>query len=76
MIEFDQVRHMNLISVFPSIVAFGVSLPFDKILEHPRPSMTLVASYQLHFVFQFSINQVRRWSGKVRAMCGGFAIGR
>jgi hypothetical protein len=32
-IEFDQVRGMCLISVFPSIVAFGVSLPFDQILE-------------------------------------------
>jgi hypothetical protein len=32
-IEFDQVWGMCLIGVFPSIVAFGVSLPFDQILE-------------------------------------------
>ena len=32
-IEFNQVWGMCLIGVFPSIVAFGVSLPFDQILE-------------------------------------------
>ena len=32
-IKFDQVWGMCLIGVFPSIVAFGVSLPFDQILE-------------------------------------------
>jgi len=68
MIEFDEVWGMNLIGVFPSVIAFGVSFPFNEILEHPRPSMTLVAPYQLHFVFRFSINQFRRWSGKVGAM--------
>jgi len=43
MIEFDEVGGMDLIGVFPSIVAFGVSFPFDEVLEHPRLSMTLVA---------------------------------
>jgi hypothetical protein len=32
-IKFDQVWGMCLIGVFPSIVAFGVSFPFDQILE-------------------------------------------
>ena len=32
-IEFDQLWGMCLIGVFPSIVAFGVSAPFDQILE-------------------------------------------
>jgi len=68
MIEFDEVGCMDLIGVFPSIVAFGISFPFDEVLEHPRPSMMLVAFDQLHFVFHFSINQVRWWSGEVRAM--------
>jgi len=67
-IKFDEVRCMDLISVFPSIVAFGVALPFDEILERPQPSIMLVASYQLHFVFCFSINQIRRWLGKVGAV--------
>jgi len=68
MIKFDEVRGMGLIGIFPSVITFGVSLPFDEILELSRASMTSVASYQLHFVFCFSINQVRRWSGKVGAV--------
>jgi len=68
MIKFDEVGHMDLIGVFPSIVTFGISFPLDKVLEHPRPSMMSVASYQLHFVFRFSINQIRWWLGEVGAM--------
>jgi len=67
-IEFDGFWRMDLIGVFPSIVAFGVSFPFDEILEHPGPSMMSVAPYQLHFVFCFPINQFRRRSGEVWAM--------
>ena len=32
-IEFDQVWGMCLIGVFPSIVTFGVSFPFDQVLQ-------------------------------------------
>jgi hypothetical protein len=32
-IEFDQVWGMCLIGVFPGIVTFRVSFPFDEILE-------------------------------------------
>jgi hypothetical protein len=32
-IEFDQVRRVDLISWFPGIVAIRVSFPFDKVLE-------------------------------------------
>ena len=32
-IKFDQVWGMCLIGVFPSIVAFGVSSPFDQVLK-------------------------------------------
>jgi len=42
-IKFDEVRGMNLIGVFPSIVAFGVSFPFDEVLELSRSSMMSVA---------------------------------
>jgi len=42
-IEFDEVRRMDLISVFPSVVAFGVSFPFDEVLECSGSSMTSVA---------------------------------
>jgi len=42
-IKFDEIRGMSLIGVFPSIVAFGVSFPFDEVLELSRSSMTSVA---------------------------------
>jgi len=42
-IKFDEVGRMDLIGVFPSIVAFGVSLPFDEILECSGSSMMSVA---------------------------------
>ena len=32
-IEFDQIWGMCLIGVFPGVVAFGVSFPFDQVLE-------------------------------------------
>jgi len=42
-IKFDEVGCMDLIGVFPSIVTFGISFPFDEVLECPRPSMMSVA---------------------------------
>ena len=68
MIEFDEVRCMDLIGIFPSIVTFGISLPFDEVLERPRPSMMSMAFDQLHFIFCFSINQIRWWLGEVGAV--------
>jgi len=42
-IEFDEIRGVDLIGIFPGIVAFGVSFPFDEVLEFSRSSMTSVA---------------------------------
>jgi len=42
-IEFDEVRGVGLIGIFPSIVTFRVSFPFDEVLELSRSSMTSVA---------------------------------
>jgi len=42
-IEFDEVGHVGLIGVFPGIVTFRVSFPFDEVLEYSGPSMTSVA---------------------------------
>jgi len=33
LIMLDKFQSMDLISRFPCIVAFGVALPFDKILQ-------------------------------------------
>jgi hypothetical protein len=41
-IKFDQIWGMCLIGIFPGIVAFRISFPFDEILEPFRLSMMLV----------------------------------
>jgi hypothetical protein len=67
-IEFDELECMDLIGVFPSVVAFGVALPFDQILQGLGPPPGPMGAYLLHFVFFFSINQIRWRLGEVGAM--------
>jgi hypothetical protein len=33
LIEFDEVGRVHLVSWFPGVVAFWISLPFDQIVE-------------------------------------------
>jgi hypothetical protein len=65
MIEFDEFRCMDLIDIFPGIVTFGVSFPFDQILQGLALPPGPVGTYLLHFIFFFPINQIQWWSGKV-----------
>ena len=76
MIKFDELGRMDLIGVFPSVVAFGIVFPFDEVLENSSPTVASMTLDLIHFVFLFSINQVRRGLGEVWAVRGGFAIGR
>ncbi len=71
----DNFRGMDLISWFPCVVAFGVSLPFDEILESFRLSKLSVCDDLFDFVFIFSVNEVRGWPGEVWAMRSCFMIG-
>jgi hypothetical protein len=32
MIKFDECRCVDLIGIFPGVVAFGIALPFDQVL--------------------------------------------
>ena len=54
----DKFRGMNLISWFPCIIAFRVSLPFDEVLESFRSSELSVCNNSFDFVFLFSVNDV------------------
>ena len=74
MIKFDEFWSMYLISWLPCVVTFRVPFPFDEILESSSLSMTSVVDNALHFIFLFSVNQVRQWSGEVRSVCCGFSI--
>ena len=74
LIMLDNFRGMDLISWFPCVVAFRISLPFDEILEPFGSSVLLVCDNSFDFVFFFSINEVRGWSGEVWAVRSCFVI--
>jgi hypothetical protein len=67
-IKFDKGRCMDLIGIFPSVVTFGVPFPLDQILQVLMMSPSPVSMDLFHFIFLFSINQIRWRSGEVRAM--------
>ena len=56
MIEFDEFGGVYLICWFPCVVTFGVSFPFDEILEPSGSAMTSVVNNTLHFIFFFTID--------------------
>ena len=73
---FDQIGCMDGVCGFPGVIALRVTLPPDQELESfvsPKVAMCLDG---LHFIFLFSPDKVRWWSGKVGAVSGSFAIGR
>ena len=75
MIGFNELGCMYGVGWFPRVVTFGVAEPFDEVLEGSGTSVTSVASYLLHFVFFFPIDEVRWWSGEVRSVGGCLMIG-
>ena len=74
LIMLDKFRGMNLISWFPCVVTFGVSLPFYEVLKSFRSSELSVCDDLLDFVFLFSVNEVRRWPGEVWTVRSCFMI--
>ncbi len=74
LIMLDKFRGVNLVSWFPCVVAFGVSLPFDQVLKSFRSSEVSVCNDSFDFVLFFSVDEVRRWSGEVWAVRSCFMI--
>ena len=70
----DKFRGMDLVSWFPCIVTFRVSLPFDEVLKSFRASELSVCDDSFDFVFLFSVNEVRRRSGEVWTVRSRFVI--
>ena len=75
MIDFEQIWRVDLVSGFPHIVTFGVSFPFDEILELLRPSVTSVIQDVFYFILFFSTDKVRWGSGEVWSEGWRFVIG-
>jgi hypothetical protein len=67
---------MYLFGRLPGVVAFGISLPFDEVLELSRSAMTSVAQYSFYLVFFFAIDKVRWGTREVWSEVRCFVIGR
>jgi hypothetical protein len=68
MIGFDECWGVDLISVFPGVVTFRVTLPFDQILQGVTMPPSLMCTDLFHFIFFFPINQIRGRSCEVGAV--------
>ena len=65
MISFQKIPSVDLIGWFPCVVALGITLPFDEVLERSSSSVVSVVDDTLDFILRFSINQIRRWAREV-----------
>ena len=74
-IGFNDSWSVNLVSGFPGVVRFWVSLPLDEVLESSSPASMPMIDHSLHFVFFFTFDKVRGRPGIVGPVCVGFAIG-
>ena len=68
MILPKEIQGIHLVSWFPGVVTFRVTLPLYEILEHSGMSMMSVVSNLFHFVLFFIIDQVRWGMGVVWSM--------
>jgi hypothetical protein len=75
-VKFDEFGRVDLIGFFPGVVAFGVALPFDQILQGLGLPPGPMRMYLLHFVLLFSINQIWWRSGEVGSVCRCFSVSR
>jgi hypothetical protein len=73
-VGLQQIGCMNVIGWFPCVIAFGVSLPFDKILQGATAPEVVVIPNGLHLVLHFSFYKVQWWLGEVWAMLCHFVI--
>ena len=74
MIAFDERRGMDLIGVFPGVVAFRVTFPFDQVLQGFAASLSPLCVDLFYFIFFFSINQIRGRSREVGSVCWHFSV--
>ena len=74
-IGFNDSWSVNLVSWFPGVIRFRVSLPFDEVLEGSGPAGVSMIDHFFDFVFLFTFDKVRGWPGIVGPVCVGFAIG-
>src|SRR5713226_6082155 len=73
-ILLEKLWSVNILEGFPGVVAFGVSLPFHKVLERSRPPMTSVVDQVFYLVLFCPLNEVGGRFREIRAVDGVFSI--
>ena len=63
MIFPEQLRGLDVFNGLPGVVALGVPLPLDQVLELSPPAVTAMVSNRLDFVL-FSIIDKVRWGSR------------
>jgi len=61
----EQLRGLDVLDGFPGVVAFGIPLPLDQVLELPPPAMTAMVSNRLDLILLSIIDKVRWGSREV-----------
>jgi hypothetical protein len=67
---------MDLVSRFPCVVCLWIPFPFDKVLEHSRPTEVPMINDMLHLILLFSFQKVRWGPGIVWSVFQAFMIRR
>ena len=65
MIFLEQLRGLDVLDGFPGVVALGVPLPLDQVLELSPSAVTAMVSNRLDFVLLSIIDKVRWGSREV-----------
>jgi hypothetical protein len=76
MIFSDQFIREYCCFWLPGVIAVGIPLPFDQILELSASTFELVIDDGLYFIFFFVPDQVGWQSAEVGSVSGSFTIGR
>jgi hypothetical protein len=66
---------MDVICRFPGVIAFGVSLPLNQILQGAAVPEASVIAYSFDFVFFHTFYKFQRWPCEAQAMLCHFMIG-
>jgi hypothetical protein len=74
-IGLNKIWGVNLVSGFPCIVCFWVSLPADKILECSGPAGVPMVDDMLHLVFLLPFQKIRQGSRVIWSVFWALAIG-
>ena len=74
MILREEVRGMHVSRIYPFVIAFGETFPFDQVLEFLRFTVTPMTYDSFDLLFFFTVNQIRRWPGEIGSMIAGLPV--